>query len=121
MAEKSVETPPESKPKAERKAIEYVVLGAVGEKNAKIDQLEWFVLGRVSALTPGAAKEQLLASNPAFPGPTVADVTEGKEQVPAPKDLQSLVRGKRLWLEAKSGWSPKLVEVEQPPPKFVGL
>jgi hypothetical protein len=114
--------PTDSKPKVERKEVEYTVIGAVGNKDIDIAELDWKIIGTAKATTPGGAKAKLLEANPEFPGEILSDKTaEATGSATRPKDLQSLVRGQRLWLHADSRWKPLLVEVEQPPPKFVGL
>lgn len=118
MAETAAAADPKPKPKVERKEIEYAVFAAIGAKDADPDDLDFKLIGLYQATTPKGAKEAALADNPEFPGESVADRTDGPS---GPKDLQSLVRGERLWLEAQSNWKPQLVVVEQPPPKFVGL
>jgi hypothetical protein len=107
------------KPKAERKQIEYAVIGAIGPKDANVQTLSYHMIGKVKATTPGAAKEALLQENPEFPW---ADNYQPAEaEAGKPMDLQSLVKREMLWLEAKSNWAPRPVIVEQPPPKFSGL
>jgi hypothetical protein len=98
------------KPKAETTSRKYTVVGAVGAKDSDPAALEFRVIGTAEATTQAAAKEAILDKDPNFPG---RPGEEGK--------LSALVGEGLLWLLADSGWSPKLVEVEQPPPKFTGL
>lgn len=106
-----------TKPAPERA---YTVVGAVGDAGVDPDTLQYRVIGKTKAPTQAAAKDTILASNPEFPGlnPIRDGQPDGDHQT---IDLQSLVRGKRLWLRADSGWDPKLVTINQPPPKFEGL
>lgn len=104
----------------------YAVLGAVGDKNAEPTDLDFRVIDVVEAATTSAAKSAVLEANPEFPrldgsssGPHSG--AGGEDLAAQPTDLQSLVRGERLWLHAESGFNPKPVLVEQPPPRFKGL
>lgn len=111
------------KPKPERKKIPYTIIGAVGGEGAKLEDLTFRILGKIEAVTPGAAKEEILTKNPSFPDlkPGQPGGPDNPDGAAAPTDLQSLVRAKRLFLEAKSGFNPRQVEVDQPPPRFKGL
>ena len=98
----------------------YTILGAVGDKDASESDLDFRVIGEVEATTPSNAKAALLEQNPEFP--RLDPIKDGEPDGPhQATDLQSLVRGERLWLHAESGFNPKPVLVEQPPPKFKGL
>lgn len=109
----------DAKPEAKRT---YTVVGAVGPKDSNPDELDFKVLGRTEASTQAAAKAAILEANPDFPGLQKTQAGgPGGDAAARQTDLQSLVRGEQLWLLADSGWSPKLVQVEQPKPKFTGL
>lgn len=102
----------------------YTILGAVGPKDAKPEDLDWRVIAEIEAATQAKAKEALLGDNPDFPGldpKPSGSGAGGSDPAAQPVDLQSLVRSERLWLHAESGWNPKPVIVNQPPPKFEGL
>jgi hypothetical protein len=112
-------TPPGGGSKPKTKARNYTVLGAIGEKDAAIESLDFRVIAEVQATTTTAAKAAVLERNPEFPRANPLKDGEGEER-PA-VDLKSLVDGRRLWLHAESGFKPKPVGVKQPPPVYEGL
>lgn len=109
-----------SKPTTETEERTYAILGAVGSKDSNPDELDWKVIDTVKATTQGKAKEALLNDNPDFPGDVKASAP-GSGTVAGPTKLQELVKAGQLWLHAESGWNPKPVVINQPPPKFEGL